>query len=107
MTPCEIRNSNCTTTAFGSALIALLPHPIIRRSRGLCMNISPRDRDAGPRRPGLNPDNSIPRAPSRAARGSLLILTGLWLAIYIAGIFTPPLLDDVDAVHAEAAREML
>jgi 4-amino-4-deoxy-L-arabinose transferase-like glycosyltransferase len=37
----------------------------------------------------------------------LLILTALWLAIYIAGIFTPPLLDDVDTIHAEAAREML
>jgi len=37
-----------------------------------------------------------------------LILTGLWLAIYIAGIFTPPLLDDVDTIHADgAAREML
>src|SRR2546423_13678664 len=71
------------------------------------MNISPRDRDAGPPRPELNPDNSMFRAPSRATQGSVLILTGLWIAIYIAGIFTPPLLDDVDAVHAEAAREML
>ena len=38
---------------------------------------------------------------------SLLILTALWLAIYVAGMFTPPLLDDVDTIHAEAAREML
>jgi 4-amino-4-deoxy-L-arabinose transferase-like glycosyltransferase len=38
---------------------------------------------------------------------SLLILFALWLAIYAAGMFTPPLLDDVDTVHAEAAREML
>jgi 4-amino-4-deoxy-L-arabinose transferase-like glycosyltransferase len=38
---------------------------------------------------------------------SLAILAALWLAIYVAGMFTPPLLDDVDAVHAEAAREML
>ncbi len=36
-----------------------------------------------------------------------MILIGLWLAIYFAGIFTPPLLDDVDTIHAEAAREML
>lgn len=35
------------------------------------------------------------------------MLIGLWLAIYFAGIFTPPLLDDVDTIHAEAAREML
>ncbi len=31
----------------------------------------------------------------------------MWLAIYAAGMFTPPLLDDVDTIHAEAAREML
>jgi 4-amino-4-deoxy-L-arabinose transferase-like glycosyltransferase len=36
-----------------------------------------------------------------------LILIALWLAIYAAGMFTPPLLDDVDTIHAEAAREML
>jgi 4-amino-4-deoxy-L-arabinose transferase-like glycosyltransferase len=31
----------------------------------------------------------------------------LWAAIYAAGMLTPALLDDVDTVHAEAAREML
>ncbi len=40
-------------------------------------------------------------------RGSLLILFALWLVIYFAGIFSPALLDDVDTVHAEAAREMV
>jgi 4-amino-4-deoxy-L-arabinose transferase-like glycosyltransferase len=44
---------------------------------------------------------------SRATPASLLILISLWLAIYAAGMFTPPLLDDVDTIHAEAAREML
>jgi len=48
-------------------------------------------------------DHSNPRATP----ASLLILISLWLAIYAAGMFTPPLLDDVDTVHAEAAREML
>src|SRR5579872_2747387 len=67
------------------------------------MNISLRDRNAGLPLSRSNPDNSR----SSASRASLLILTGLWLAIYIAGIFTPPLLDDVDTIHAEAAREML
>jgi 4-amino-4-deoxy-L-arabinose transferase-like glycosyltransferase len=38
---------------------------------------------------------------------SLLILVSLWIAIYAAGMFSPPLLDDVDTIHAEAAREML
>ncbi len=56
----------------------------------------------------MNPAN-VPQA-LRAPRSSLLsvlILVAFWLAIYIAGMFTPPLLDDVDTVHAEAAREML
>jgi 4-amino-4-deoxy-L-arabinose transferase-like glycosyltransferase len=38
---------------------------------------------------------------------SVATLIALWLAIYVASMFTPPLLDDVDTVHAEAAREML
>jgi len=40
-------------------------------------------------------------------RVSLLALTALWAAIYMIGLSRPPLLDDVDTVHAEAAREML
>jgi 4-amino-4-deoxy-L-arabinose transferase-like glycosyltransferase len=64
---------------------------------------APRDPDAG---------NSVlptrrPHPASRKSSSSLLILLALWLAIYVAGMFTPALLDDVDAVHAEAAREML
>jgi 4-amino-4-deoxy-L-arabinose transferase-like glycosyltransferase len=50
-----------------------------------------------------NPVHPIPSATP----ASLLILICLWLAIYAAGMFTPPLLDDVDTIHAEAAREML
>jgi 4-amino-4-deoxy-L-arabinose transferase-like glycosyltransferase len=38
---------------------------------------------------------------------SLLILTLLWILIYGAGLFHPPLLDDADASHAGAAREIL
>ncbi len=37
---------------------------------------------------------------------ALLILTGLWLVIYFASLFAPPLLDDADATHASAARHM-
>jgi 4-amino-4-deoxy-L-arabinose transferase-like glycosyltransferase len=50
--------------------------------------------------------NPVPPA-HRVKSASIIILIGLWLAIYFAGIFTPPLLDDVDTIHAEAAREML
>jgi 4-amino-4-deoxy-L-arabinose transferase-like glycosyltransferase len=38
---------------------------------------------------------------------SYLIIGLLWGLIYFAGMFTPALLDDVDTIHAEAAREML
>ena len=40
-------------------------------------------------------------------RISVLVLVGLWLAIYMVGLSRPALLDDADTVHAEAAREML
>jgi 4-amino-4-deoxy-L-arabinose transferase-like glycosyltransferase len=61
-----------------------------------------------PQDPAQHPKADASSEPARrSTRISLLILIGLWLAIYAAGIFTPPLLDDVDALHAEAAREML
>ena len=44
---------------------------------------------------------------ARLRNFSLAIILLLWCAIYFAGIFTPPLLDDVDTIHAEAAREMV
>jgi 4-amino-4-deoxy-L-arabinose transferase-like glycosyltransferase len=47
---------------------------------------------------------------SRQARlrySSLGFIFLLWATIYFAGIFHPALLDDVDTIHAEAAREMV
>jgi 4-amino-4-deoxy-L-arabinose transferase-like glycosyltransferase len=38
---------------------------------------------------------------------ALLILGGLWLLLFFASLFTPPLLDDADATHANAARHMV
>lgn len=69
------------------------------------MNLSPapQDQDREPSSSSSHVASSIPRTTP----ASLLILTALWLAIYAAGMFTPPLLDDVDTIHAEAAREML
>src|SRR5580698_7234928 len=58
-------------------------------------------------------ENTIDPATSRSDRLlsdwriSVLVLLGLWMIIYMAGISRPALLDDVDTVHAEAAREML
>ncbi len=31
----------------------------------------------------------------------------LWAIIYVPGLFSPPLLDDADSIHAEAARELV
>jgi len=58
-------------------------------------------------------ENAIRPATSRMHplladwRISVLALMGLWAVIYMTGITRPALLDDVDTVHAEAAREML
>jgi 4-amino-4-deoxy-L-arabinose transferase-like glycosyltransferase len=40
-------------------------------------------------------------------RVSAVVIAGLWVVIYMVGLSWPALLDDVDTVHAEAAREML
>ncbi|WP_213807669.1 glycosyltransferase family 39 protein [Granulicella sp. dw_53] len=37
---------------------------------------------------------------------ALLILSGVWLILFFAALFAPPLLDDADATHASAARHM-
>ncbi len=50
-------------------------------------------------------EDSLPGKPRQIVSISLIFF--LWLAIYVAGMFTPPLLDDVDTIHAEAAREMV
>ncbi len=38
---------------------------------------------------------------------SLALITLPWLVLYLGGIFTPGLLDDVDSIYIEVAREML
>src|SRR6266496_55895 len=37
----------------------------------------------------------------------VFLVVAIWLVLYVPGLFTPPLLDDADSVHAEAAREMV
>jgi hypothetical protein len=54
--------------------------------------------------------NSMARpAPteSRRTRTYLLVLFALWLAIFGTALIGPPLLDDADATHAQAAQAML
>jgi 4-amino-4-deoxy-L-arabinose transferase-like glycosyltransferase len=57
--------------------------------------------------PSSSPHTSTSSAPDRSLRLHLLILIALWLLIYVSAAFTPPLLDDADATHAQAAQAML
>ena len=41
---------------------------------------------------------------SRPPRRGWIWIVLLWAIVYIPGLFSPPLLDDADSVHAEAAR---
>ena len=53
--------------------------------------------------------NSTVSSPSSASRHKLYIflIVLVWAVIYIGSLFQPPLMDDADTVHAEAAREMV
>ena len=42
-----------------------------------------------------------------AARRRWTWIALLWAVVYIPGLFSPPLLDDADSIHAEAARELI
>src|SRR5947209_12668843 len=52
----------------------------------------------------IDPDASPRTGPSPIAAG--LVLALIFLAVQFASLFTPPLLDDVDASHAQAAQHM-
>ena len=47
------------------------------------------------------------RAPGQRAWLALLVLTLLWICVFGPGLFHPPLMDDADAAHADAGREIL
>ncbi len=47
---------------------------------------------------------ALANAPRRLP--ALIFLTALWLLLFAASLFTPPLLDDADATHANAARHI-
>ncbi len=44
-------------------------------------------------------------SPARST--CLLVVAALWLAIFFTSLFAPPLFDDADATHANAARHIL
>ncbi len=55
----------------------------------------------------FNPESNQPSAWASIRRALPWVMLGLiWLAVYFQGAFRPSLLDDADATHAEAAREM-
>ncbi len=51
--------------------------------------------------------NSVAR-PRQAlsTRTVWLVFALIWVTIYFASLFSPPLMDDVDAAHAQAAQHM-
>ena len=51
--------------------------------------------------------SSLPADSSRRNRIFILLIVLTWAVIYLGSLFTPPLMDDADTVHAEAAREMV
>ena len=59
----------------------------------------PSEDRAGPRTSGQQFAAPSPNA-------ALLLLTGLWFIIFFASLFAPPLLDDADSTHANAARHI-
>lgn len=51
------------------------------------------------------PDN-LNHRPERLRGVSFITMAVVFVAVFVGSMFTPPLLDDVDSSHAEAAREM-
>lgn len=60
---------------------------------------------------GLQPNSASSRAIAPSSRSwnsrSIAIIVLTWLILQIGGLFTPGLLDDVDSIYTEIAREML
>jgi 4-amino-4-deoxy-L-arabinose transferase-like glycosyltransferase len=54
----------------------------------------------------LLPGHSRP-APARWRASSLALIAAFWAVLQLGGIFSPGLLDDVDSVYLQIAREML
>jgi len=58
----------------------------------------------------ITPSPELATAPDVAAslrRSHVLsLLTALWLVLFFASLFAPPVLDDADGTHANAARQM-
>src|SRR5262249_7556803 len=51
--------------------------------------------------------SSLVSNPARRQQLFIALIFLAWAVIYLSTIFQPPLMDDADTVHAEAAREMI
>jgi 4-amino-4-deoxy-L-arabinose transferase-like glycosyltransferase len=52
-----------------------------------------------------NPDNTLTRPQfALSTRSVWLLFAAIFIAVYFASLFTPPLMDDVDSSHAQAAQ---
>ncbi|HKU20523.1 MAG TPA: glycosyltransferase family 39 protein [Terriglobales bacterium] len=60
---------------------------------------------SSPAAPALQSQPNARRTTSR--KQALLLLAIIFVLVYVGSMFSPPLLDDADATHAEAAREMV
>src|SRR5580704_4346236 len=50
---------------------------------------------------------TTPHASAQSTQARVLTLLGaLWLVLFVASLFAPPVLDDADGTHANAARQM-
>jgi 4-amino-4-deoxy-L-arabinose transferase-like glycosyltransferase len=60
-----------------------------------------------PTHDGARPADAIPRPRPGWNPRSVCLIVLAWLILHIGGLFTPGLLDDVDSVYLQIAREML
>ena len=60
--------------------------------------------DRAARRPSERPAKTL-SSPHHAT--AVAVICALWAAIFFASLFAPPLLDDADATHSNAARHIL
>ena len=54
---------------------------------------------------GIEANDSSPDFPL-SRRAEWILILAVFLAVYFAALFTPSLLDDADATHAQAAQHM-
>ena len=52
-------------------------------------------------------EHSLPRPHLSGKPAQIVILVLLWISLYASALFAPPVLDDADATHAQAAQAML